>query len=125
MMDKTDLTLEEVIERFALIQGISLEEAKSLVGAVTVEGVLKNIQDFTINKIKTAEIKLNRKQRRALQKKHKTKNVPFSTSLQEEQEAINDAARRLTYIDLIQKLRKLNERKAKENENGETTDTTD
>ena len=77
MMDKTDLTLEEVIERFALIQGISLEEAKSLVGAVTVEGVLKNIQDFTINKIKTAEIKLNRKQRRALQKKHKTKNVPL------------------------------------------------
>ena len=119
------LTVKELIERFAEIQGLSIEEATELVGADTEVEVMRKIQDYTLDKIKHAEIKLNRKQRRAIQRKHGTKNVPLTTTLQEEQDVINDAARRLAYIDLIQKLRKLNEKKAKENENGETIDTTD
>ena len=119
------LTSEELIKRFAEIQGLSLEEATNLVGATTEAEILKKIQDYTTEKIKHSEIKLNRQQRRALQRKYKTKDVPVTTTLQEQQDLVNDAARRLTYIDLIQKLRKLNEKKAKENENGETTNTAD
>jgi len=60
---------------------------------------------------------MNRKQRRALAKKLGKKRQP-----QMEMEMVADAAEKLNYIDLIQKLRKLNEQKEKEiEENGETT----
>jgi len=40
--------------------------------------------------------------------------------------AVSETAKKLNYIDLIQKLRKLNEEKAKENDNdAETTNETD
>ena len=119
------LSREELIERFATIQGISKEEALEKVGADTEYEILKKIQDFTIEKINSAQIKLNRAQRRALQKKY-GKNATLEMTPQQQMEAINETAKKLNYIDLIQKLRKLNEQKAKENdENGETTDEAD
>ncbi len=117
------LNARELIERFAAIQGISYEEAEIKIGASTPEEILKNIQDFTTEKIKASEIKLNRAQRRALQKKY-GKNAVLQATAQEQQDVINETARKLNYIDLIQKLRKLNEQKAKENDNGETTNET-
>ena len=111
---------KEIIERFAAIQGISYEEANTMIGADTDEEVLKNLSEFTINKIKSHQAKPNRAQRRALQKKYGKNAV--QASLEEQQAAINETAKKLNYIDLIQKFRALNERKAKENEeNGETT----
>ena len=119
------LSREELIERFAAIQGISKEEALEKVGADTEYEILKKIQDFTIEKINSTQIKLNRAQRRALQKKY-GKNATLEMTPQQQMEAINETAKKLNYIDLIQKLRKLNEQKAKENdENGETTDKAD
>ena len=119
------LSREELIERFATIQGISKEEALEKVGADTEYEILKKIQDFTIEKINSTQIKLNRAQRRALQKKY-GKNATLEMTPQQQMEAINETAKKLNYIDLIQKLRKLNEQKAKENdENGETTDEAD
>ena len=119
------LSREELIERFAAIQGISKEEALEKVGADTEYEILKKIQDFTIEKINSTQIKLNRAQRRALQKKY-GKNATLEMTPQQQMEAINETAKKLNYIDLIQKLRKLNEQKAKENdENGETTDEAD
>ena len=117
------LNVKELIERFAAIQGISYEEAEAKIGADTEEDILKNIQNFTTEKIKSSEIKLNRAQRRALQKKY-GKNAVLQMTTQEQQEVINETAKKLNYIDLIQKLRKLNEQKAKENEDGETIDET-
>jgi len=118
------LNAQELIERFAAIQGISREEAEKCVGAETEEEILKKIQDFTTEKIKNSEIKLNRAQRRALQKKY-GKNVVLQMTPQEQQDAISETAKKLNYIDLIQKLRKLNEQKEKENDNGESTNETD
>ena len=119
------LSREELIERFATIQGISKEEALEKVGADTEYEILKKIQDFTIEKINSTQVKLNRAQRRALQKKY-GKNATLEMTPQQQMEAINETAKKLNYIDLIQKLRKLNEQKAKENdENGETTDEAD
>ena len=117
------LNARELIERFATIQGISYEEAELKIGAATEEEILKHIQDFTAEKIKNSEIKLNRAQRRALQKKY-GKNATLHITPQEQQEAINETAKKLNYIDLIQKLRKLNEQKIKENDNGETINET-
>ena len=52
---------------------------------------------------------MNRAQRRAWNKKNKKKNKAAFN-------AITDTAKKLDYIDLIQRLRKLNERKNEENE---------
>ena len=112
---------KELIERFASIQGISFEEAQAQVGADTEKEVMDKITQFTVDKINNGELRLNRKQRRALAKKNKGKNKKFA-SPQEQMEAINETAAKLNYIDLIQKLRDLNEKKVKENEeDGETT----
>ena len=111
------LTKQELIKRYAAIQKISIEEAEEQVGAPTEEEILKNIEQKTIEKIKSTQIPMNRAQRRALQKKY-GKNAILYASPQEAQQAINDTAAKLNYIDLIQKLRKLNEEK--ERENGET-----
>ena len=108
----------ELIERFAQIQNISIEEATEKIGAATVEDVLKNIQDFTIEKINSTRVPMNRAQRRALKKKVGAKK--YAEMVAESGDvttAISQTAQKLNYIDLIQKLRKLNKEKE---ENGET-----
>lgn len=114
-------TRRELIERYATIQGISYEEAELQVGAPTEAEILKKIQDKTIEKINSTRVPLNRAQRRALKKKVGAKKYAEMVTDSDEAEALTDAAKKLSYIDLIQKLRKLNEEKAKEiEENGET-----
>ena len=110
------LTKKELIERYASIQGISYEEAELQIGAPTEEEILKKIQDNTVEKINNTQVKLNRAQRRALQKKY-GKNVALEMTPKDQMNAINETAKKLNYIDLIQKLRKLNEQKSKENNN--------
>ena len=108
----------ELIERFAQIQDISIEEATEKIGAATAEDVLKNIQDFTIEKINSTRVPMNRAQRRALKKKVGAKK--YAEMVAESGDvttAISQTAQKLNYIDLIQKLRKLNKEKE---ENGET-----
>ena len=108
----------ELIERFAQIQNISIEEATEKIGAATAEDVLKNIQDFTIEKINSTRVPMNRAQRRALKKKVGVKK--YAEMVAESGDvttAISQTAQKLNYIDLIQKLRKLNKEKE---ENGET-----
>lgn len=109
----------DLIKRFAEIQGIDYAEAEKQVGAENDEEIMKKITDFTIQKI-NGGVKLNRAQRRALAKKNKGKKANMAQKSQIEE--INETAAKLNYIDLIQKLRNLNEKKAKEiEENGEST----
>ena len=113
------LTREELIERFAEIQQISKEEAEIQIGAPTEEEILKNIQDKTIEKINSTRVPMNRAQRRALKKKVGAKK--YAEMVADSGDivgAVSETARKLNYVDLIQKLRKLNEEKEK---NGETT----
>ncbi len=116
------LTCQELIERYAKIQNISTEEAYEQVGADTPEEVLKKIQDKTIEKINSTRVPMNRAQRRALKKKVGAKK--YAEMINESGDAVgavSETAKKLNYIDLIQKLRKLNEEKEKEiKENGET-----
>lgn len=108
----------ELIERFAQIQNISIEEATEKIGAATAEDVLKNIQNFTIEKINSTKVPMNRAQRRALKKKVGAKK--YAEMVAESGDvvsAVSETAQKLNYIDLIQKLRKLNKEKE---ENGET-----
>ena len=63
------LSVDELIERFAQVQKVTIEEAKELVGADTEEEVMKKITDFTVNKIHSQLPLMNRAQRRALKKK--------------------------------------------------------
>lgn len=117
------LSVQELIERFAQVQNISKEEAQEQVGAETPEEVLKKIQDKTIEKINSTRVPMNRAQRRALKKKVGAKK--YAEMVNESGDvvgAVSETAKKLNYIDLIQKLRKLNEEKEKEIEkNGETT----
>ena len=111
-------TRQELIERYASIQGISFEEAELQVGAPTADEVLKKIQDKTIEKINSTRVPMNRVQRRALKKKLGSKKyAEMITDNDDIVSAVSETARKLNYIDLIQKLRKLNEEKEK---NGET-----
>ena len=112
------LSCEELIERYAKIQNISIEQAQEEVGAPTEEEILKKIQDKTIEKINSTQVPMNRAQRRALKKKVGAKR--YAEMMAESGDvvgAISETAKKLNYIDLIQKLRKLNEEKEK---NGET-----
>ena len=114
------LTVDELVARFALIQNISKEEAREQVGADTPEEVLKKIQDKTIEKINSTRVPMNRAQRRALKKKVGAKK--YAEMVAESGDvvgAVSETAKILNYIDLIQKLRKLNEQKEIE-ENGKT-----
>lgn len=117
------LSCDELIERYAQIQNISIEQAKEEVGAPTEEEILKKIQDKTIEKINSTRVPMNRAQRRALRKKVGAKK--YAEMVNESGDvvgAVSETAKKLNYIDLIQKLRKLNEEKEKEiEENGETT----
>ena len=112
------LSVEDLIKRYATIQNISIEEAKEQVGAETEEDVLKKIQDKTIEKINSTRVPMNRAQRRALKKKVGAKKyAEMVASSGDVTTAVSETAMKLNYIDLIQKLRKLNEEKEK---NGET-----
>ena len=120
------LTNKELVERFAKIHNMTIEAATELIGGESNEETLKKIQDFTVDKINSSTVKLNRAQRRAFKKKYGHNPPVVNATLQEQQEVINDTARKLTYIDLIQKLRALNAKKEKENEeNGEIANETD
>lgn len=116
------LTRKELIERYASIQGINYEEAEIQVGAPTEEEILKKIEQRTIEKINSTRVPMNRAQRRALKKKVGAKK--YAEMVNESGDvvgAVSETAKKLNYIDLIQKLRKLNEEKEKEiEENGET-----
>ena len=109
------LTKEELIERYAKIQQISIEQAQEEVGAPTEEEILKKIEQKTIEKINSTRVPMNRAQRRALKKKVGAKKyAEMVTDSGDVVGAVSETARKLNYIDLIQKLRKLNEEKAKE-----------
>ena len=121
--DDPTLTVDELVARFALIQNISKEEAREQAGADTPEEVLKKIQEKTIEKINSTRVPMNRAQRRALKKKVGAKK--YAEMIAESGDvttAISETAAKLNYIDLIQKLRKLNEEKKN---NDETIDEDD
>lgn len=108
-------TTEEVIKRYAEIHQISIEEAQSQVGANTIDEILKNIQDKTLEKIRSQQLPMNRAQRRALKKKMGAKKyAEMAAEGGDVMEAVSETAKKLNYIDLIQKLRKLNEEKENE-----------
>ena len=109
------LTVEELVERYAQIQGISIEQAQEEIGASTPEEVLKKIQDKTIEKINSTRVPMNRAQRRALKKKVGAKR--YAEMVVENGDVVgvvSETARKLNYVDLIQKLRALNEKKQQE-----------
>lgn len=113
------LSKQELIERYAKIQDISIEQAIKELDAPTVEEVLQKIQNKTLEKINSNRVPLNRAQRRALKKKVGAKK--YAELLEQEGNevaAVSETAKKLNYINLIQKLRKLNEEKEK---NGEAT----
>ena len=113
------LSREELIERYAQIQKISIEQAKEEIDAPTEEEILKNIQDKTIEKINSTRVPMNRAQRRALKKKVGAKKyAEMVADSGDVVSAVSETAQKLNYIDLIQKLRKLNEENEK---NGKTT----
>lgn len=111
-----EMTKKQLIKRFAEIQKLTFDEAEKLIGDETAEEVLNKIKEFTFNKITENAPHLNRKQRRALAKKTGNKALAKNT------DAIADTTKKLNYINLIQNLRELNEKREKEiEENGETT----
>ena len=112
----------DLIKRFAEIQKMDYAEAEKLIGADTEEEIMKKITDFTVQKI-NGGIKLNRAQRRTLAKKNKGKKAQAAQKSQIDE--INETATKLNYIDLIQKLRVLNEKKAKEIEEDGDAETED
>ena len=115
-----DITRQELIERYAQIQNISIEEAEEQIGAPTEEEVLKKIEQKTIEKINSQRVPMNRAQKRALKKKVGAKK--YAEMIAESGDivtAVSETARKLNYVNLIQKLRALNEKKENE-ENGET-----
>ena len=111
-------TKEDLFERYAKIHQISIEQAKQEVGAETIEEILKNIEQKTLEKIREKQPPMNRAQRRALKKKMGAKKYAELVGEGDAATVISETAAKLNYIDLIQKLRKLNEEKK---ENGETT----
>lgn len=116
-------TKEELIKRYAEIQQITESEANEQVGADTIEEILKNIENKTLEKIRATQPPMNRAQRRALKKKVGAKKyAEMMADSGNVVETVAETAKKLNYVDLIQKLRKLNEEKEK---NGETIDKDD
>ncbi len=109
---------KDLLERYAKIQEISIEEAEQEVGADTVEEILKNIEKKTLERIREKQPPMNRAQRRALKKKMGAKKYAEFVGDGDATTVISETAAKLNYIDLIQKLRKLNEENEK---NGKTT----
>ena len=111
-------TREDLIKKYSEIQKITLEDANEQVGADTIEEVLKNIEKKTLEKIRASQPPMNRAQRRALKKKVGAKK--YAEMMADSGDVVStvaETAKKLNYIDLIQKLRKLNEEKKN---NGET-----
>ena len=110
-MDKqltTEMSSNELIERFAEVNKLTIEQATELIGGETSEEILNNITRYTISNIRSKNsMKMNRKQRRALLKKMGKEK--YSTM-----NDISDAVTKINYIDLIERFRKLNEQKEKE-----------
>ena len=105
-------TREDLIKRYAEIQKITEEEANEQIGADTVEEVLKKIEQKTLEKIRSTQVPMNRAQRRALRKKVGAKKyAEMVADSGNVVGAVAETAKKLNYIDLIQKLRKLNEEK--------------
>ena len=118
---EVNLTRKELIERYAEIQNISIEEAEQQIGAPTEEEILKKIQEKTIEKINSTRVPMNRAQRRALKKKVGAKKyAEMIAETGDVSAAVSETAQKLNYIHLIEKLRELNAKKENEN-NGETT----
>lgn len=115
------LSAQELIERYAKLYDISIEQAKQEIDAPTEEEILENINKRTIEYIRSKQPPMNRAQRRALKKKMGAKKY---AQVQAENgdvvSAVSETAAKLSYIDLIQRLRELNAKKENE-ENGETT----
>ena len=120
MSEVNEMTREDLIRRYAEVQQISIEEAEEQVGAPTEQEVLEKIADKTVEKINNTRVPMNRAQRRALKKKVGAKKYAEMVANGDVVEAITDTAKKLNYIDLIQKLRKLNEEKENEKD-GEAT----
>ena len=111
-------TKEELIKRYADIQKVTFKEANEQIGADTIEEVLKKIEEKTLEKIRAMQPPMNRAQRRALKKKLGAKKyAAMVADSGDVVSTVSETAAKLNYIDLIQKLRKLNKEKE---ENGET-----
>lgn len=117
---------QELIERFAAINGISCEEARGLLqieNTSSPEQALSSIEKYTLNKINSKRVPMNRAQRRALKKKiGAQKYAEMIVEGGDAVEAITETAKKLNYINLIQKLRKINEENEK---NGKYNDEED
>ena len=100
---------EDLSKRFAEVQQLTPEDAEKLIGADTPEEILKNISAFTVAKINSQYRPRNRAERRKQAKKQGKNNVSRV-------EAVTDTAQKLNYIDLIQRLRTLNEKREQEGE---------
>lgn len=105
------LSCEELIERYATIQQISIKQAREQVGAQTEEEILKKIEEKTLERINELHMPMNRVQRRALKKKVGSKKYAEMVANGDISETISDAAKKLNYIELIQSLRLLNKQK--------------
>lgn len=102
---------EQLIERFASINNLSLDEAHQVITGATEEEVLKQIEDYTLARINERMPKLNRAQRRALNKKNKN-----NTNANDAINTIAETAKKINYIDLIQKIQALNKQKETQND---------
>lgn len=110
-LNNEKLTAEQLIERYAQIQNITIEDAKEQIGAQTEEEILKKIEEKTLERINELHMPMNRAQRRALKKKVGSKKYAEMVANGDVSEIISDAAKKLNYIELIQSLRSLNKQK--------------
>ena len=112
-MDK--MSSNELIERFAEVNKLTIEQATELIGGETSEEILNNITRYTISNIRSKNsMKMNRKQRRALLKQ-------MGKEKYEAMNDISDAVTKINYIDLIERFRKLNEQKENEENDVDVT----
>lgn len=91
------------------VTGLTTDEA--LANAETIESVTTAIRSDIDEKTKDIAPPMNRAQRRALMKKQGKKG-------RQHLNLISDTAKKLDYIELIQKLRELNAKKEKEENEG-------
>lgn len=106
------LSLVEIIQKFADVNGLSIEEAERLIGTTTEEETLKKIEEYTLQRIKNNMPRpMNREQRRAMAKQQKRAKKAIKNTA----ETVTDFSKKINYINLIQRLRELNEKKENEN----------
>lgn len=117
---------EEIIDRFAAINNMSREDAMTALKVASTsspEYTLSRIEKYTVDKINSKRVPMNREQRRALKKKVGSKK--YAEMLADGEDVVGvvaETAKKLNYIDLIQKLRKINEENEK---NGKYNDEED